>query len=236
MIPNTAPKTGLNWSTGGGNDPDQTFGAYVRELLASSKGFGGPFAGNQEQQTQATPQTKIVDGLFSKFLPGSGDREAINSTQGRPMSIAEQEALGFGLTQNAKALGSLGSLFGLPTAAGYALANTLGNYNLNQAMDRTSQAFDVFGAPQVPGVMTAYGPQGAYTMSTPESILASDIANFGGTAYGTVAGSEQSDMLAAQEAGMFGTDFGGGGGYTSYDGGGSYDYGGSSIDAGDRGE
>jgi hypothetical protein len=202
---NTAPQLGLNWSTGGGNDPDQTFGEYVRELLATSKGFGGPFTQPPgQQQPSPTPQTSITKGLFGDYLGtgGSGDGSSAgpSASSSSPFGSAPDAAVhGWGkamdamnTTQGKQAVatvlgtlfGPVGSIFG---KAAPAIATAGYNNAMNNAMnalDATNNAFATAAA--MPGIGTVSDAKGnVSTISNPAIEAAALNAMFGiGTDFG----------------------------------------------------
>ena len=174
-------------------DPNETFGQYVRELLASSKGFGGPFAHVFEQSPQATPQTSITEGLFSDYLgdkgsdrSGSFGREAresgapIGSMEGWASANAMNAALN---SPMAKAFGVVtGAPMGMMGLAGRVAEGVMGQAALN-SIGRNANAFSQ--AASMPGMGTisdAYGNVSTY--SSPATIAAADRAMFGGGSSG----------------------------------------------------
>lgn len=194
--------------------PDQTFGAYVRELLATSKGFGGPFAGAQNQQTQPTPQTKIVDGLFGKFLPESGgnggDYSPSSNNNSAPFGTA-QSVLDLAKASemlNHPVAKAAGMFTGLPINTIASVVDFMGNQSwnsYNDAFDRSMDAFET--AATLPGVGTIsdkYGNVQSYT--NPSMVEAADRDMFGDDNY---------DAYDFQGSSDFGS---GGGDPTSNDG------------------
>lgn len=183
---------------------DQTFRQYVDELLKSSSGFTGTFVNNSASKKDETPTTTITDGLFKKFLPESSYSDWSNHSQGTPVS----EQIGVGNMTDAI------NQQGLKAFAQVALGGMLGG--MPGMVENFGDLIDAGRAPQeyMDAINKAYDPLGAWAGSQGHYNTA-DYDPWSGniaSTYGTTPGSEQSLMLAEQEAGMFdsGSSYGGG--------------------------
>jgi hypothetical protein len=145
-------------------DADETFGQYVRALIASSKGFTGPFAGLDQPKTTPTPQTSITQGMFGDYLNrsngGNGDGSfGAQSSTAAPFGSAQAvvDANNFSSAVNSKGVqAALSALFGMPVAKGIGMLGSGINDaqwgGFNSQMDASNNAFGI--AAGMPGIGT----------------------------------------------------------------------------------
>lgn len=172
-------------------DPDQTFGQYIRELLSTSQGFGGPFANQPQQEQPKTPQTSVTEGLFkrelerSKSMDSGGDGASVSSgSPSAPFGTPEfaMQVAQFANVMNSPAAKAFGMLTGAPVgsfALGVNIADKLAtNYAMQRAINDSFGAMNTANA--LGGVVSIADPYGLVSSYTsPDLVAAYDAATFG---------------------------------------------------------